>query len=79
MTNYSSGRARGRWGRRIALSLTTILASGLAAPAMAQSPHPNLDANGVDLTDGTFNLRLPIASVGSGQAEMPLAMDLVTM
>lgn len=69
----TSGRTRARWGRRIALSLTTILASGLAAPAMAQtSPHPNLDANSMDLTTGKFDLRLPIASIGSGQAELPI-------
>lgn len=57
------------------LALSTILCSGLAAPAWGQvSPHPNLDANGVDLTDGTFSLRLPVASIGSGQAALPLVV-----
>lgn len=63
------------FGRRIsrAILASTALASGcLAAPAWADSPHPNLDANGVDLTTGEFSLRLPIASIGSGQAELPL-------
>lgn len=31
-----------------------------------------LDANGVDLVDGSFNLRLPVASIGSGQGTLPL-------
>ena len=57
---------------RVLLAFSTILCSGLAAPAFADSPHPNRDANGVDLTDGTFNLRLPVYSIGSGQAALPL-------
>lgn len=72
MSIMNSGRARGRTARRIALSVTTILATGLAAPALAQSPHPNRDANGVDLTTGGFNPQLSVASVGSGQAELSL-------
>jgi RHS repeat-associated protein len=63
------------FGRRIARAIlaSTALAGGcLAAPAWADSPHPNLDANGVDLTTGEFSLRLPIYSIGSGQAELPL-------
>jgi RHS repeat-associated protein len=74
MTNSTIvGRRRLR-ARRTLLALTTVLCSGLAAPALAQSvsPHPNPDANGVDLTDGTYNLRLAIASVGSGEAALPL-------
>jgi RHS repeat-associated protein len=58
--------------RRAALIISTALCSGLAAPVMAQSPHPNLDANGVDLTTGAFSLQLPIASIGSGQVALPL-------
>jgi hypothetical protein len=63
------------FGRRIsrAILTSTALAGGcLAAPAWADSPHPNLDANSVDLTTGEFSLRLPIYSIGSGQAELPL-------
>ncbi len=63
------------FGRRIsrAILASTALAGGcLAAPAYADSPHPNVDKNGVDLTTGEFNLRIPIASIGSGQAELPL-------
>ncbi|NML04903.1 RHS repeat-associated core domain-containing protein [Sphingomonas sp. G-3-2-10] len=69
---HNSGRARGRWAGRVALSLSTILASGLAMPALAQTPHPNPDGNGVDLTTGQFTPTLPIASIGSGQAELAL-------
>ena len=63
-----------RRSRRVALLLSTVLAAGAAAPALAQSgsPHPLLDTNGVDLIDGSFNLRLPIASIGSGAAELAL-------
>jgi RHS repeat-associated protein len=74
MTNSAqAGRGRLRV-RRVLLAVTTVLCSGLAAPAFAQSvsPHPNPDANGVDLTDGTFNIQIPIASVGSGDAQIPL-------
>jgi RHS repeat-associated protein len=63
------------FGHKLARAIlaSTALAGGcLAAPAWADSPHPNLDANGVDLTTGEFNLQLPIASIGSGQAELPL-------
>ena len=60
--------------RRVLLCLSTILCSGLAAPALAESGHPVLDPNGVDLVDGSFNLRLPVASIGSGQAQMPLVI-----
>jgi len=59
---------------RLLLSLSTILCSGLAAPAFATSSHGALDANGVDLVDGSFNLRLPVASIGSGQGQLPLVI-----
>ncbi|MCW3847696.1 hypothetical protein OF829_10630 [Sphingomonas sp. LB-2] len=76
MSNPGKGRVRGRMMRRVALSLTTILAAGFVAPAMAQqSPHPNLDSNGVDLTTGKFDPHLPIAAVGSGQARLPLIIS----
>lgn len=71
MTTSTSVGRRLR-SRVVLLSLTTALCTGLAAPAFADSPHPNLDANGVDLTDGSYNLRLPIYSIGSGQAELAL-------
>jgi RHS repeat-associated protein len=57
---------------RAILASTALAGGSLAAPAWADTPHPNLDANGVDLTTGEFNLQLPIASIGSGQAELPL-------
>ncbi|WBY08951.1 hypothetical protein PIB19_06015 [Sphingomonas sp. 7/4-4] len=60
--------------RRVALLLSTILAAGIGFPAFAQtgSPHPNLDANGVDLTTGQHQLELKVASLGSGSTELPL-------
>jgi RHS repeat-associated protein len=63
-----------RRSRRVALLLSTMLAAGTAMPALAQtgSPHPNLDSNGVDLTTGEHQLQLKIASVGSGDTELPL-------
>lgn len=66
----TSGRVRGRWGRRVALSLTTILASGLAAPAFAQAPtatKPLLDANGVDLATGKFSAASKTVAAGDLQ------------
>ncbi|MBO9712640.1 RHS repeat-associated core domain-containing protein [Sphingomonas sp.] len=71
MMKKHSGRARGRIGRRIALSITTILASGLVAPAMAQT-YRNLDANGVDLTLGDFVMAFPEGAIGSGPGELAL-------
>lgn len=68
MATTSWGRSR----RHALLLATTVLMSGLAAPSYATSPHPNLDANGVDLTEGGFNLQLPIASIGSGQTRLDL-------
>lgn len=69
----SIGCRRAR-ARLALLSLTTALCTGLAAPAFADSPHPNRDANGVDLTTGEFSLELPVASVGAGSAELPLVI-----
>lgn len=68
MATFASGAHR----RLIVLALSTALGSTLAVPAKADSPHPNRDGNGVDLTTGDFTLSLPIASIGSGQAELPL-------
>ncbi|MDB5581006.1 MAG: repeat protein [Bradyrhizobium sp.] len=73
MTSTPVERCRTR-ARRLLLSLSTILCSGLAAPAFATSAHGALDANGVDLVDGSFNLRLPVASIGSGQGQLPLVI-----
>lgn len=72
---------RTRWhARRLLLSLTTILGAGIAVPALAQTaPYKNVDGNGVDLTDGSFNLSLLIGSIGAGQAALPLiAYDAAT-
>jgi len=58
--------------RRVLLSLTTILCSGLAVPAMAQivaaPPLPmieTIDANGVDLSSGSMVLAGPSISIGT--------------
>ena len=54
-----------------ALLATTCLTS----PALAQlvGPlHRNIDANGVDLTNGGFFLNFVEGSIGSGRAELPL-------
>lgn len=76
MIRMQSGRTNGRNWRRFAFSVSTFLTSALTIPAFAQSAHPNLDANGVDLTTGRFSLQLPIASIGSGEAALPLlALD----
>ncbi len=62
-----------RRARRALLSLTTILCSGFAVPALAQSPpFRNLDANGVDLTLGDVVLSFTEGSIGSGQSELAL-------
>ena len=56
------------------LVATSILASGIAAPAMAQSGtlHRNLDANGIDLTIGDRVWRFEEGSIGSGDARLAL-------
>ena len=72
MTTSTSVERRRLRARRILLAFSTILCSGLAAPAFADSPYKNLDGNGVDLTDGSFNLALVVGSIGSGQGELPL-------
>lgn len=64
------GRGRGR-ARFALLSLSTILCSGLAAPAFAQTAAPapvrqSVDANGVDLFAGTMNVDAPVISMGQG-------------
>lgn len=63
-----SRRASGAGKRRLALCLTTILASGLAAPAWAQDapPHRNTDPNGVDLVTGGYSFTLLEGKIGSG-------------
>ena len=56
--------------RRAALCLSTILATGLALPAFAQSAaapelRRNNDEHGVDLTTGTYNLALVEGDIGN--------------
>ncbi len=50
------------------LLISTILASGLAAPAFAQTaapePYRNTDEHGVDLVTGSFNIDMEEGSIG---------------
>lgn len=49
------------------LVATSVLASGLAAPALAQTAAPEhtaIDANGVDLINGTYNPKVIDVSIG---------------
>ncbi len=61
---------------RTALLGSTILCGGLAAPAFAQSGEPsiykNVDENGVDLTDGSFNFALTEGVIGSAEGALAL-------
>lgn len=67
----TSGKGRARLAL---LSLSTILCTGLAAPAIAQDfpTFRNLDANGVDLTQGDFSSGFVEGSIGSGDGELVL-------
>lgn len=69
-----SGKDRARLAL---LSLSTILCTGLAAPAMAQiaPTYRNLDANGVDLTHGDYVMGLVEGSIGAGESELELVRD----
>ena len=69
-------RKEHRSGRIALLLLSTILASGLAAPAFAQTaapePYRNNDEHGVDLVTGSFNIDMEEGSIGpaNGGAKM---------
>lgn len=58
------------------LVATSILASGMAAPALAQNapppPYVNLDSSGVDLTTGSFNFSLIEGAIGDEQGGVSL-------
>ncbi len=69
--------SRARVARRAFLCLSTVLASGLAAPALAQSaPAPesrkNVDEMGVDQVTGSFNWSLVEGDVGTGSKGIEL-------
>src|SRR4051794_32835110 len=59
-----------------ALLAGTALCGLAAAPAQAQSGtpsvHQNIDGNGVDLTDGSFNFQLTEGSIGAGASSLSL-------
>ncbi|MES1975113.1 MAG: hypothetical protein V4472_21860 [Pseudomonadota bacterium] len=73
MISTPVGRRRVR-ARRVLLSLTTILCSGVAVPVLAQTAplYRNLDANNVDLTLGDYVMAFREGSIGSGDGELPL-------
>jgi RHS repeat-associated protein len=69
--------SRARVVRRAALCLSTVLASGFAVPAMAQSaPAPeqrrNADELGVDVVTGTYNPVIVEGDVGNGSEGIEL-------
>lgn len=63
------------------LCLTTVLCSGLVAPAYAQvatttpDPYVNVDENGVDLVTGKFSFNIVEGSTGESQGAIALARD----
>jgi hypothetical protein len=62
--------------RRAALCCALLASTSLAAPAFAQngqpSIHKNIDDQGVDLTDGSFNFSLVEGSIGAGKGAIAL-------
>jgi RHS repeat-associated protein len=64
-------------GARRGLAAAAILGAGVATSALAQSlpiPAPpvfsNLDDNGVDVVKGTFEVSMPVVTVGTGDAAL---------
>ncbi len=64
---------------RAALWISTILCSGLSAPAFAQQatttssverPFEQIDGNGVDLLSGTFNISAPVLDIGGDESKL---------
>lgn len=61
---------------RAALACALLATTCLSAPALAQtaqpSVHKNIDGNGVDLTDGSFNFSLTEGSIGTGEGALAM-------
>jgi YD repeat-containing protein len=55
-----------------ALLCTTALLSPAHAALQPPPVHPNIDENGVDLTDGAFGFSMSEASIGLGKGELAL-------
>jgi RHS repeat-associated protein len=64
---------------RAALWFSTILCSGLSAPALAQQttttssverPFEQIDTNGVDLLSGTYNISAPTLDIGDQESRL---------
>jgi len=72
---------RGRTARRALLSITTILSSGFAVPALAQTQTTNapvrefMDGNGVDLMTGIFTATTGIA-VGDAENGLSFTREI---
>ena len=63
-----------------ALACALLTSTALVSPAFAQTTslppvYKNIDENGVDLTDGKFNLSLLEGSVGTGAGELALISE----
>jgi RHS repeat-associated protein len=61
-----------------ALGCALMTSTFLTAPALAQtaqqpSVYQNIDGNGVDLTDGSFNFSLVEGSIGTGEGALTIA------
>ena len=72
---------RSRRARLALLTLSTVLCSGLAAPALAQSAPAfrQVDENGVDLVQGDFRMSFKEGSIGSGRGELALVRRNATL
>jgi RHS repeat-associated protein len=73
MNIYANSRA----AVKAALLASSVLCSGLAAPALAQSAAApeefrNNDENGVDLTTGTYNFEMVEGDIGQGESRIAL-------
>jgi len=66
---------------RGALACALLATTALASPALAQSAtnpsvYKNVDENGVDMTDGSFNFAFVEGSIGSGRGAIALVRSL---
>ena len=71
---------RSRRARLALLTLSTMLCSGLAAPALAQTgaAFQTLDENNVDLVSGWYQMSFKEGSIGSGRGELALVRHNAT-
>ena len=60
---------------RVLVWLAMVLLSGQVAAQAMPSAHKNIDANGVDRTDGSFNTSLVEGSIGAGDSAMSMVRN----